>query len=535
MKVVDPSAASATITVTITVNDVDEPPVLSGPDVVDYPENGTDAVAQYTATDPEGVTITDWSLEGDDKDLFEISRTGELTFKSPPNHDIAGDNDGNNIYLLTVTASDGTTPVTLDVEVTVSNVNEAPEFPASETGDRTVAENTAADQDIGDPVAATDPDDGDTLTYTLGGADAASFAIEETTGQLKTKDTLNYEAKPSYTVVVTAADTSGLSVTITVTVTVTSVNEPPEFTDGATASRSVAENTPADQDIGVAVAATDPETDTMTYTLGGVDAASFAIDESTGQLKTRDPLDHETKASYSVTVSVSDGKDIDGNNDPSADNTIDVTITVTDLDEDGNVILSSLQPQVGTALTATLEDPDGSATGTSWQWSKSLDPSDLTNHPWVNINNVTLASYTPVTTDVDHYLRATASYTNSQNTQVSAHGVSAYPVRAEPASNVAPAFAAATATRSVPEKTLADRAVGEPVTATDSDANDILTYSLGGTDAASFTIGMASGQLRTKAVLDHEIKDTYRVVVTVADPFGHCPIRLTVTIIRHRR
>ena len=92
-----------------------------------------------------------------------------------------------------------------------------------------MAENTAADQDIGDPVAATDPDDGDTLTYTLGGTDAASFAIEETTGQLKTKDTLNYEAKPSYTVTVTATDSSGLSATITVTVTVTSVNEPPQF------------------------------------------------------------------------------------------------------------------------------------------------------------------------------------------------------------------------------------------------------------------------------------------------------------------
>ena len=52
---VDPSLMPAIISVTITVNDVDEPPVLSGPDVVDYPENGTDEVAQYTADDPENV------------------------------------------------------------------------------------------------------------------------------------------------------------------------------------------------------------------------------------------------------------------------------------------------------------------------------------------------------------------------------------------------------------------------------------------------------------------------------------------------
>ena len=99
--------------------------------MVDYPENGTDAVAQYTATDPEDVTITDWSLEGDDKDLFEISSTGELTFKSSPDHDVAGDNDGDNIYLVTVKAADAINTVTLDVEITVSNVNEAPEFPDS--------------------------------------------------------------------------------------------------------------------------------------------------------------------------------------------------------------------------------------------------------------------------------------------------------------------------------------------------------------------------------------------------------------------
>ena len=167
--VVDPSLLPAFISVTITVNDVDEPPVLSGPDVVDYPENGTGEVAQYTADDPEDVGTIIWSLDGDDKDLFDITG-GELTFKSSPDHDVAGDADGNNVYLVTVTASDGTTPVTLAVEVTVSNVNEAPEFPASETGDRTVAENTAADEDIGAPVAATDPDNGDTLTYTLGGS-----------------------------------------------------------------------------------------------------------------------------------------------------------------------------------------------------------------------------------------------------------------------------------------------------------------------------------------------------------------------------
>ena len=87
-------------------------------------------------------------LEGDDKDLFDITG-GELTFKLSPDHDAPADADGNNVYMVTVKVTARTASVTLNVEVTVSNVNEAPDFPDSETGTRTVAENTAADEDIG--------------------------------------------------------------------------------------------------------------------------------------------------------------------------------------------------------------------------------------------------------------------------------------------------------------------------------------------------------------------------------------------------
>ncbi len=100
-------------------------------------------------------------------------------------------------------------------------LNTAPEFDA-ETDERSVAENTDAGENIGAPVAATDADD-DTLTYTLGGADAASFDIDAATGQLMTKDALDYETRTSYEVMVTATDEDGLEATVTVTVNVTDV------------------------------------------------------------------------------------------------------------------------------------------------------------------------------------------------------------------------------------------------------------------------------------------------------------------------
>ena len=97
--------------------------------------------------------------------------------------------------------------------------NIAPEFAATETGARSVAENTAAGENVGAPVAATDADN-DVLTYTLGGADAASFYIDADTGQITTMDALDFETRPIYSVTVAASDgedESPLMVTITVT------------------------------------------------------------------------------------------------------------------------------------------------------------------------------------------------------------------------------------------------------------------------------------------------------------------------------
>ena len=99
-------------------------------------------------------------------------------------------------------------------------------------------------------------------------------------------------------------------------------NSAPTFNEGTSTTRSVAENTASGQNIGAPVTATDTDTsDTLTYTLGGTDAADFGIVRSSGQLQTSAALDFETKDSYAVTVSVSDGN---GGAD-----SIDVTINVT--------------------------------------------------------------------------------------------------------------------------------------------------------------------------------------------------------------
>ena len=102
-----------------------------------------------------------------------------------------------------------------------------------------------------------------------------------------------------------------------------------------------------------------------------------------------------------------------------------------------------------------------------------------------------------------------------------------------PADNVAPIFAPdgriiATTTRSVAENTPAGAAVGDPVTATDTDA---LTYTLGGPDAALFDIDAATGQIAVGAEtsLDYETRAAYTVTVTATDPYG-VSAEITVTV-----
>ena len=111
--------------------------------------------------------------------------------------------------------------------------NNQPAFPSSETGDRSVAENVASGTDVGAPVAATDAD-GDSLTHTLSGDDAAAFSIVAATGQLRTNASLNREAQAYYTVTVSVSDRkddnnnldAAIDDAITVTVEITNVDEP---------------------------------------------------------------------------------------------------------------------------------------------------------------------------------------------------------------------------------------------------------------------------------------------------------------------
>ena len=198
---------------------------------------------------------------------------------------------------------------------------------------------------------------------------------------------------------------------------------------------------------------------------------------------------------------------------------VDVTVTVTDVEEEGAVTITPLRGWTDTEFTAALTDGDGSVADQTWQWARSTNRSS-----WTDITGETSATYMTTPEDAGNYLRVSTEYTDERGSGKTAEAVLAARIADatdRPTTNIAPSFADATETRSIGQGTAPGRSIGAPVRASDPEADDVLTYSLSGTDAEKFDIDPATGQLRTKAVLDHDPKgtNTYMVTVNVHDGF----------------
>ena len=329
---------------------------------------------------------------------------------------------------------------------------------------------------------------------------------------------------------------------------------PPVFDD--TDVRSVDENTPPGVNIGAPISATDPDEDTeefgntLTYKLGGTDAASFDIDPSTGQLITKAPLDHEADDSYSVMVTVTDSE--------TPANTVErtVTINVTDVNE--------LPAQLPPPTVVSGEDPDltdtvelstttlkvvwhppvntgrENITGYDVQYKKTTgttffsgdDPNTTaTEVVTVDVANTT-ATITELSADTSYQVRVRATNNDLQanNGPWSLVGVGS----TNKEGNSPPQF-----TQSPPQQLNMDensqpgRNVGGPVTADDADSRT-LGYEFDGRDAGLFDFNTSTGQIRTKSGVTYNHEDpacgyadtviptacTYYVTVVASDGAG---------------
>ena len=179
-------------------------------------ENAT-AVGSLSVTEINGIAATGgYTLGGTDAALFAISDAGVLSFNAAQNFEAAGDSDSNGVYNLTVAVTDavGNTSAAQAFTVTLANVNEAPTV-GTAIVDSTAIVDQAFSLDVSN--SFTDPDAGDTRTYTATGlptgltiSAAGVISGTATTGAAASN------------VVVTATDAGGLTVTDTFALTVIS-------------------------------------------------------------------------------------------------------------------------------------------------------------------------------------------------------------------------------------------------------------------------------------------------------------------------
>ena len=517
--------------VVVTVTDVNEVPEFTGTPETAITLDEHDAndnyvvmdLADYDARDEEGGVT--WSLTGTDRRDFAISADGVVTFVKTPNYEAPEDSGGNNVYEFNVVATDvqsgsSRRNVTQAVTVTVGDVEEAGTLAVDNLS-------PAAGQTV--TFRLTDPDGGIDTTSIV----TISWVIQSlaTGGSWTAVSGVLTPASTTFPWVVDEDETgkairamvtytdrrgSGKTARSDATAEVTAnpiVNAPPRFRGGSTWS---VEEGPGGRTVGTPTSVTDRDNDTLTYGIqSGGDSALFEIDASTGQVRLAQALDFETTPAPHVLffyLTLHDGKDADGNPEtaPTIDATRSASVFVMDVEEDGVVTLSAVEPETGTPLTATLEDGDGGVTGPVWQWARSENG----RTGWTNISGATSTSYTPTVADEDFFLRATVTYTDRRGAGKSAEAVTDGPV---PSANRRPRFPSTeTGERTVPENTRAGRNIGEPVAAVDPE-NNSLTYTLTGTDAAAFTIVSRTGQLRTSEALDFETKPSYSFTVEVHD------------------
>ena len=387
-------------------------------------------------------------------------------------------------------------------------------------------------------------------------SDDEKFDIDENTGQLKTKAALNFEVPgyavsgaSTYTVTIRATDPSGAMGMAIVSITLNDVNEKPAFAEG---DPNVTEHTVAENvDLGATplatYEATDPDnegrlgTDTVTYGKEGADKDLFNVGANSGVLtfvEDHTP-DFEVQPSYSITITAID------DDDSPLTGKLPVTVKVTDAEDPGTVTIMVLEPQEGSSVAATVSDPDGGIIRKTWQWWRRNDSDndrDCTGETEAFdpiVVGATSFIYMPKTGDIGYCLQATATYADNILTDTNTDGVDdrtdtasfpmLRPVQQSSPANTAPKFVdqdpdtagdqSEETTREVPENTDAGEAIGEAITAGDANG-DWLTYSIGGDDSDSFDIERTDGQLKTKAALDYETRDSYMVLVTATDPSG---------------
>jgi len=212
---------SDSIDITLNISDLNDPPwayFQGGPPFtnnIDSPENSQDIGSAEYFYDEDGDNLS-YSLSGTDAALINIdTASGVMRFNEIPDHEVKDQ------YLYTVEVSDGSAILLLDVTLNIADVNESPQFNVT-THAVTVEENLSSSTVLYTP-SVVDPDDSDTLIFTLSGDDSSYFSIDPNTAEVRFINTPDFEQQAFYDLEIVASDSGGLSDSTGFTVSVSDV------------------------------------------------------------------------------------------------------------------------------------------------------------------------------------------------------------------------------------------------------------------------------------------------------------------------
>ena len=307
----DAAGATSTFTRTITRNNA---PVATDATFTLAEESAVDTVVgTVSASDTnstEGDTLTYAITGGNTGNAFTINpNNGQIRVANPA----AVDFETTPTFTLTVTVTDsggngsGTAGTGLTDTATITiNLTDGNDAPNITNQTFQIAENSANGTSVG-TVLATDPNAGNTVTFAItGGNTNNAFAIDANTGQVTVASAaaLNFEATPSFSLIVSATDNLGLSRTATITVNVQNVNEAPTLNEQTF-------NVPANATAGQAVGnmtATDPDAnETFTFVVLESTAPFGLFSVSVpGNIAISNPALLAPGSTYTLTVRVTD-------------------------------------------------------------------------------------------------------------------------------------------------------------------------------------------------------------------------------------
>ena len=409
-------------------------------------------------------------------------------------------------YSLTVSVTDGKSSVSQVITISITDKNDSPTFVAAPYS-VTVAENTTTSTLL--TVSATDKDKPDILNFLLLGFGSEFFSLHPTSGVLALTTALDHEVTSLYTLTVFLSDNNGAVTTTSVSVSVSDVNDSPQFL-GTPYAATVSENLPSGSDV-IKIAANDADGDALSYSLSGTDSGCFKIFPSSGLIETSKELDFEAVSSYSLTVTVSDGK---------INISTDLAISVINVNDapyvtnlPANVSLFENDVTVP-VIDVNATDPDGDNITFGLSGSGS---DDLVINPATG--RITLSK------PLNYELQALYSLTVRVSDGIGGVAVASITVIVVDQNDV-PVILGAPHTTSIDEN-VNDGIVVYEVAVVDEDTEDSFTFSISGKNSNHFAIS-AAGVITSTQKLDFEAVSLYTLIITVYD--GTETVNTTMTI-----